>query len=283
MTATKPAVLSRDTAPWAEAMLIEHWRSLSPVARYDALVGDLRTVRFMMRAGARMQHPAASNAEVDRMVAIAWLGTDVERLIEPIAPNIEARPMDDPDPYTVAARVTEALEALGVPHVVVGSLASIAFGEPRLTRDGDLVADLKLGHVSAFVAALAPDFFIDVEALREAVRSQRHFNILHRTTMFKIDVFPCASAFNRSGIQRAIRIERVGHHMPVATPEDCLLAKLQWYRLGNEVSDQQWRDILGIMVIRANALDDAYLDRWAGVLGVADLLARARDVANPTS
>lgn len=184
--------------------------------------------------------------------------------------------MDDPDPYAVAARVTAALEAIGVPHVVVGSLASIAFGEPRLTRDGDLVADVKLGQVATLAAALAPDFYVDPPSVREAVRDHRSFNIFHRTTMFKIDVFPCTSAFNRSVIQRAVRVERGADTIPVATPEDCLVAKLHWYRLGNEVSDQQWRDVLGVLLVQGDTMDDDYLDRWAADLGVADLLARAR-------
>ena len=191
--------------------------------------------------------------------------------------------MTDPDPYAIAARVSEALDALSVPHVIVGSLASIAFGEPRLTRDGDLVADLTLEQVAAFVGAVSSDFFVDDVAIREAVRTQGHFNILHRATMFKIDVFLNArSPFGREGIRRAVRIERDGHRLPVATAEDSLLAKLRWYRLGNEVSDQQWRDILGVLLVQGDALDNAYLDRWAAELGVADLLARARDVVNPT-
>jgi hypothetical protein len=61
----------------------------------------------------------------------------------------------------------------------------------------------------------------------------------------------------------------------VYTPEDILLQKLRWYRLGDEVSDRQWRDILGIVMVQGDRLDEPYLRRGARILGVTDLLDRA--------
>lgn len=61
----------------------------------------------------------------------------------------------------------------------------------------------------------------------------------------------------------------------VATAEDTLLAKLEWYRMGGEVSERQWRDVLGILKVQAGRLDLAYLRRWAIELKVEDLLERA--------
>ena len=61
----------------------------------------------------------------------------------------------------------------------------------------------------------------------------------------------------------------------VATAEDTLLAKLEWYRIGGEVSERQWRDVLGILKVQAGRLDLAYLRRWAIELKVEDLLERA--------
>ena len=63
------------------------------------------------------------------------------------------------------------------------------------------------------------------------------------------------------------------------TPEHSLLGKLEWYRRGGEVSDHQWRDVLGIIHAKRERLDRARLDTWAERLGVADLLDRARDAA----
>ncbi len=61
----------------------------------------------------------------------------------------------------------------------------------------------------------------------------------------------------------------------LASPEDTILSKLEWYRMGGEVSDRQWRDILGVLKTRSGELDLGYLRTWAGELKVADLLERA--------
>jgi hypothetical protein len=61
----------------------------------------------------------------------------------------------------------------------------------------------------------------------------------------------------------------------IATAENTLLAKLLWYRQGNEVSERDWRDVLGILRVAGQGMDGSYLSRWARELGVADLLDRA--------
>ena len=67
-----------------------------------------------------------------------------------------------------------------------------------------------------------------------------------------------------------------------ASPEDTVLAKLEWYRKGGEVSDRQWRDLLGVLKVQGETLDRAYLDHWAGELDVSDLLHRALEEAGLT-
>lgn len=61
----------------------------------------------------------------------------------------------------------------------------------------------------------------------------------------------------------------------VTSPEDVVLSKFEWYRLGGEVSDRQWRDILGVLKTREGELDLDYLRTWANELKVTDLLERA--------
>jgi hypothetical protein len=65
---------------------------------------------------------------------------------------------------------------------------------------------------------------------------------------------------------------KLGKKAFVTTAEDIILAKLEWYWMGDEVSDQQWRDILGVLLVQADRLDRDYLRKWAIELGVADLL-----------
>lgn len=179
----------------------------------------------------------------------------------------------------VTRLVTAALDALGVPYVIGGSLASIVHGMVRTTMDADIIADLQPGHVAALVAALGDSFYVPDEALlQQAIERRGSFNLIHLGTMFKVDIFlPQARAFDRQQLARRIG-ERVAsgsdEQLWVLSPEDVILAKLEWFRRGGETSERQWRDVLGVVKAQA-ALDVAYLRRSAGPLGVGDLLERA--------
>ncbi|HEU0299920.1 MAG TPA: DUF6036 family nucleotidyltransferase [Longimicrobium sp.] len=178
----------------------------------------------------------------------------------------------------VTMQVTDVLDRLGVPYVIGGSIASSVYGPPRSTQDVDVVAELKDEHVPAFIAALHADFYLDEAAIREAVRQRWSFNVIHLTTMMKIDVFvakqdlPTAQEFAR-------RRPYVPQHAPdaelfLASPEDVVVQKLFWYRLGDHVSDRQWLDALGVLKARGTRLDIDYMRELAEQMQVADLLER---------
>jgi len=181
--------------------------------------------------------------------------------------------------------VTEALDRLGVRWCVVGSVASGAHGEYRATHDVDLVADLAPAHAAPLVAALAESYYVDEESVTEAIDRRSSFNLVHLGTMLKVDVF----AMKRRPYDRASMDRRVSHgidpdpsspRLQLASPEDTVLAKLAWYRAGGEVSERQWKDVLGVLRVQGGAIDRAYMARWAPELGVADLLERALDAAH---
>ncbi len=183
----------------------------------------------------------------------------------------------------VTLKVTGVFERLGVPYLIGGSLASILYGMVRTTQDADIVAEMRLEHLQPFLVALQDEFYIDEEMIADAIRCNSSFNIIHRETIFKVDVFiPRLRPFLRSQLARA-QIQTFDLEMPVsakfASPEDTILAKLEWYRLGGEVSGQQWRDVLGILKVREGELDLAYLRTWARELQVSDLLERALNEA----
>lgn len=157
-------------------------------------------------------------------------------------------PEADTELLTAVARVVEAFDALGVDYLMGGSVASSVFGEPRQTLDADLVARLFGQHA-----------------------------------MTKVDVFVrWRDPFGQSQFARRQK-KSVGQAAPLelffASPEDTVLAKLEWFRKGGSVSDRQWRDLLGVLKIQAGALDRAYMVHWADKLGVADLLQRALNEA----
>lgn len=184
-----------------------------------------------------------------------------------------------PEPIQVTLLVTDILEGLGVPYFIGGSLATAVHGVARATMDVDIVVDLRPEHVDRLVAGLGDAFYVDDEVVRDAIRRQRSFNAIHLATMFKVDVFVrSGQPFDRSQYERRVLAsltEEPGHNAYVASPEDNVLAKLNWYRMGGEVSDRQWRDITTVIAVQGDRLDLAYLHLWAGRLDVADLLERA--------
>jgi hypothetical protein len=175
------------------------------------------------------------------------------------------------EPSDLLRVLAAKLEQLGVPYLVTGSMATIAYGEPRLTNDIDVVADLKPSQVDAFCAAFPePDFYCPRDFVAEAVRKRFQFNVIHPESGLKVDVIlPTGSEFDRSRLGRAVRLkEGDAFEAWFASPEDVILKKLQYYREGG--SEKHVRDILGVLKVRGEKVDRAYIDEWAGRLGVED-------------
>ncbi len=98
--------------------------------------------------------------------------------------------------------------------------------------------------------------------------------------MYKIDVFPAKRRpSDREAMARArpevLDEDAAGRRIFVASAEDTILAKLEWFRSGGEVSERQWSDVAGVLRTTAGRLDGAYLRKWAAAIGVLDLLERA--------
>jgi hypothetical protein len=127
---------------------------------------------------------------------------------------------------------------------------------------------------------LGADIYVDPEMIRAALQDRRPFNLIHYASTFKFDIFPALpDEYHQLQLKRRVMAEAtqfgdVPVRCAVATAEDTLLAKLEWYRAGGETSERQWNDARGIVRVRGPALDLEYLRRWARELGVSVLLER---------
>lgn len=187
------------------------------------------------------------------------------------------------DPIATAVLVARHLDGLQIAHTIGGSIASSFAGEPRATIDIDFVVALDERQIDALAASLAGAFYVDVDALRRAVRTKTSANLIHRDTQLKVDLFIAGGTpLDMRQLARRQAVEFPdGRRLFVHPPEDILLQKLRWYRRGGEVSDRQWRDIAAIVRVQGHRLDRAYVREGAAVLGVVDLLERALGEALP--
>jgi hypothetical protein len=182
-----------------------------------------------------------------------------------------------PEPARVLRAVVHVFEELNIPYFIGGSVASSMLGSYRSTMDIDCVADLKEDDVASFVEAVQDEFYVDADMIREAIQTHSSFNIVHLPTMVKVDVFilePNGWATQEWARRRLMRIPSGSEETSVfiASPEDMILQKLAWYRMGGGVSERQWSDVQGILQTQANQLDYPYLERWARELGLPDQL-----------
>ncbi|MEQ1575097.1 MAG: hypothetical protein ABL993_12725 [Vicinamibacterales bacterium] len=187
--------------------------------------------------------------------------------------------MSDSDLVAALRPVAEAFAHLGVRYYLGGSVASSAHGIARASLDADVVAMLEPLHVDRLVARLVSEYYIPDDRLRSAVVTRSSCNFIHLATMFKIDVFiPRGRPFDHEALSRA-RNQALGEtpdagQFPIASAEDTVLAKLEWFRKGGETSERQWWDVVGVIRVSTD-IDRDYLDRWAAALEVTDLLTRA--------
>jgi hypothetical protein len=187
------------------------------------------------------------------------------------------------DPFELAVRIGEMLDSLGIRYVIGGSVASMLYGEPRMTLDLDVMIDADERSVLEIVQRLTHDFYVEADDALQAVRHRSSFNAIRFDDLMKVDFFvPERRPEVTLQFERARVVSLASGTASFYAPEDILVRKLIWFRMGGEHSERQWRDILGILRFVQQPLDDAYLERAAASFAVADLLARAReDAASP--
>ncbi len=185
------------------------------------------------------------------------------------------------NPIEILIFVARSFDDIGARYVFVGSIASSHHGLPRATNDIDLVTDLSLEQVAPFIKAFEKDFYVNETSARRALQTHRSFNLVHFESSLKVDVFsPAPDNFGwQSLMRRQAELIDENHKVFIATAEDTLLAKLDWFVKGGGTSDRQWSDIAGVIRLQRDKLDIDYLREWAARLNVMDLLDKALDEA----
>jgi hypothetical protein len=246
---------------------------MTPQERLAAGASMSDDLRALVEAGVRARHPEYSAEELRDSIAVIMVG----RTAGPGAP----RNADRTSRMTAAgvlAAVLDILDQAGVPYMVTGSLASTFHGEPRATRDLDLVIDPDAASLSRLVDELARnDFYVDREAALTALQDRGQFHAI-TPDAWKVDfIIRRDRPFSVEEFGRRQRADLLGRAGYVATAEDTVIAKLEWAAVTG--SERQIRDVAGMLTVRGEELDWAYLRRWIDRLGLQAALRQAQDDA----
>lgn len=173
------------------------------------------------------------------------------------------------------ALVVVTLNRLGIPFMLTGSVASSYHGHPRATHDADLVIDPTAAQLEALAESLAAaGFYVDPDVAREALRTRAQFNVIDTRYACKIDfIVRRDRPFSHEEFARRLEVDlSFAKSVPMVTPEDVILSKLEWARRSGD-AEKQLADAAGVLDLNPS-IDRAYIERWAGELGVSDLWFR---------
>lgn len=176
------------------------------------------------------------------------------------------------DLQTLLGEMTRLLDTAGVPFMIAGSFASTTHGLPRTTYDVDIVIDPPDARaLESFVRSMDPNvLYVDVDAALDALRRRSMFNAIDQRSGWKIDfMLRKDRPFSREEFGRRLRLTVLGIDVFIASPEDTIIAKLEWSKLSGG-SERQRRDIAGIVATIGAQLDDAYIERWVRDLSLSD-------------
>lgn len=178
------------------------------------------------------------------------------------------------------SRVLGALEQAEIPVMLTGSFASSFHGAPRATQDVDLVISPTTEQLRRLLTVLPKDeFYFDEGAAREALRLEGQFNLVDLRTGWKVDLIIRKSRpFSREEFDRRTVVEVEGALVPIASPEDVLIAKMEWARMSE--SARQLEDAATLLRVRAGQIDYGYVERWVGQLGLKEQWTTVKRIAS---
>lgn len=177
-------------------------------------------------------------------------------------------------------KVVQTLDQSSIEYMITGSVASSLQGEPRSTHDIDVVISIQDVEIEKLVEAFPPPaYYLDAVSIRDAIRRKSKINLIHITEGDKVDFWVLTDqAFDQSRFARRYTENVLGMSLKVSTPEDTILAKLDWAVKSGE-SEKQFIDALRIFEVQYGSMDLDYLGKWVVALGLEDMWKRLQDEA----
>lgn len=256
---------SADTSIEFERVEFKLLRQRSLTQRLHMGLTLRQSARRLSLVGLRQRFGQLDRVAFAQKVAITWWQADWPVMLSPG----EDRDMWLGDPLEIMGKLQRLLGGLGIDYFVTGGVAAIAYGEPRTTRDIDVVITLELAAIDELVAGF---YVAGIDDLRSGRGGM--LQIIHQETLERADLMVTAGAFDQSRLARRRQIEVLpGQFAYFSAPEDLVLSKLLWHR--DSGSEKQWRDVLGVLKVQGETLDLDYLQDWAQRLGVAAVLSEA--------
>lgn len=169
--------------------------------------------------------------------------------------------------------VSRRLDSAGLAFMLTGSMAMNYYGQPRMTRDIDLVVNIRPDQTDLVIALFKEDYYVDRVAVSKAVTQRSLFNLIHNETIVKLDCIVLKNDhYRQEEFSRRKRIMLGDFQTWIVSREDLILSKIYWAR--DSRSELQFRDIRNLLT--ANC-DTAYLQSRAETLGVKSLLMEFLD------
>jgi hypothetical protein len=167
--------------------------------------------------------------------------------------------------------LVEKLDRQNIPYMISGSISSSLHGQPRATKDVDIVIAPTERQLLHFAQSFGEGYYISLEAVREAFARSSTFNVIDNQSGWKADfIIRKDRPFSREEFKRRYRTKIRELDVWVTSPEDAILTKLEWAE--NSQSEQQFRDALGVAMVQYDHLDQDYLNKWAKELHIENSL-----------
>lgn len=160
------------------------------------------------------------------------------------------------------------LDLLGIPYMLSGSMAMLPYAMMRMTRDIDIVVELKSSDAQNIIDTFGKDYYVPEGRVREAIANKRMFNMVHTETVVKVDcVIRKEDVFQKKAFSRRQKVEFSGLGIWVISKEDLIIAKLNWAK--ETKSEMQIRDVCSII---RNGYDAEYVQQWIDRLGLTEIM-----------